>query len=98
MIETAVSRHQELASERFLKESEDRRVEREVRRHGLLANPVVYVLTGQCYSPSVYSIQGHGNSSTFLLRGAGERSQDVVHYDEHYTSYAHYHKIRFKEM
>ena len=46
-VKAIVSRRQELASQRFLKESEDRRVEREVRRHGLLANPVAYDVTGQ---------------------------------------------------
>jgi len=46
MIETTVSRRRELASERFLKGSEDRRAEREVRRHGFLAYSVAYDVTG----------------------------------------------------
>jgi len=62
----------------------------EVRCHGLLANSVAYDVTGQCYPSSVYSIKGHGNPSTFLLHGVGGRFQNVVHCDEHYTSYAHY--------
>jgi len=67
MIETTVSQRRELASESFLKESEDRRAEREVRRHGLVAYSVADDMTGQCRSPSVYPIRGHGNPSDLLL-------------------------------
>lgn len=69
MIETTVSQRRELTSERLLKENEDQRAEREVRRHGLLGNSVAYHMTGQCCSPSVYSVRGLRNPSTFLLHG-----------------------------
>ena len=98
MIKTTVSRRRELASERFLKEGEDRRAERGVRRHGLLANQVAYDVTGRCRSPSVYSIRGHGNPSTFLLYSVGRRFRNAVQYDESCNSYTHHHNIRFKEM
>ena len=41
MIVTTVSQRRELASERFLKESEDQRAEREVRGHVFVANSVL---------------------------------------------------------
>ena len=56
MIETTVSQRRGLASERILKENEDQRAEREVRRRGSRGNSVAYNVTGQCSSPSVYSI------------------------------------------
>jgi len=69
MIETTVSQRRELASERFLKESEDQRAEREVRRHRLMVNSVADDVAGQRCSPSVYSIRGHRNPSALLLHG-----------------------------
>jgi len=66
MIETTVSQRRELTSERFLKESEDQRAEREVFRHGFVANSVTDDITGQCRSQSVYSIRGLGNPSALL--------------------------------
>jgi len=71
MIETTVSRRRELASGCFLKEGENQRGEREVRRHGFLAYPVAYDVTGHCHSPSVYLTRGHGNPSIFLLYSVG---------------------------
>jgi len=98
MIETTVSQRRELASGCFLKKSEDRRAKREVRPHGLLANPVTYVVTGRCHLPSVYSIRGRRNPSTFLLHTVGQRFQNAIQYDQICDSYTHHYKIRFKEM
>ena len=67
MIEATVSQRRELASERFLKESEDQRAEREVRRHGLVANSVADDVTGQRHSASVYSTSVDRNPLALLL-------------------------------
>jgi len=55
-------------------------------------------VTGQFHSSRVYSIRGHGNPSIFLLYSLRKQFQNVAQYDEHSNSYAHHHKIRFKEM
>ena len=67
MIEATVSQRRELASERFLKESEDQRAEREVRRHGLVANSVADDVTGQRHSASVCSTSVDRNPLALLL-------------------------------
>ncbi|KAF9645014.1 hypothetical protein BDM02DRAFT_3120922 [Thelephora ganbajun] len=82
MIETTVSQRRELASERFLKESDDQRAEREdsVARRAYIQSEVTETLR------------------PFYCAVCEKQFQNVAQYDEHCNSYAHHHKIRFKEM
>ena len=59
MIETTVSQRRELASERFLKESEDQRAEREVSCPRCAGDSQAHNKLGQRRSQSVHPIRSH---------------------------------------
>jgi len=82
MIGTAVSRHWELASQRFLEENEHRRAKREDRRYGLLANTVAPNVTTILLAERILNPRSR-KPFDLLLHGVGDRFQNVVHHDEY---------------
>ncbi|KAF9779776.1 hypothetical protein BJ322DRAFT_1086345 [Thelephora terrestris] len=82
MIETTVSQRRELVSERLLKESEDQRAERE---DNVARRAYIQSEVAETLRP-------------FYCTVCEKQFKNVAQFDEHCNSYAHHHKIRFKEM
>jgi hypothetical protein len=99
MIETTVSQRRELASERFLKENDDQRAEREVCRQTIPGSSLRLTTQQDSVARRAY-IQSEVTETLrpFYCTVCEKQFQNVAQYDEHCNSYAHHHKIRFKEM
>ena len=99
MIETTVSQRRELASERFLKENDDQRAEREVCRQTFPGSPQRLTTQQDSVARRAY-IQSEVTETLrpFYCTVCEKQFKNVAQYDEHCNSYAHHHKIRFKEM
>ncbi|KAI8995315.1 hypothetical protein BD414DRAFT_435003, partial [Trametes punicea] len=82
MIETTVSQRRELDSERQIKETEEQRRQRE---EAVARRAAVQSEISNVLRP-------------FYCEVCEKQFQNVAQYDEHTNSYAHHHKIRFREM
>ncbi|THH21567.1 hypothetical protein EW146_g40 [Bondarzewia mesenterica] len=100
MIETTVSQRRELDSERQQKETEEQRLIREVCAR--LNSHILFVLTS-IYKNSVArraAVQSEISETlrAFYCNVCEKQFQNVAQYDEHTNSYAHHHKVRFRDM
>ncbi|KAI9057178.1 hypothetical protein FKP32DRAFT_1638578, partial [Trametes sanguinea] len=82
MIETTVSQRRELDSERMVKETEEQRKQRE---EAVARRAAVQSEISNVLRP-------------FYCEVCEKQFQNVAQYDEHTNSYAHHHKIRFRDM
>ncbi|KAH9853196.1 hypothetical protein C2E23DRAFT_823624 [Lenzites betulinus] len=82
MIETTVSQRRELDSERQIKETEEQRKQRE---EAVARRAAVQSELSTVLRP-------------FYCEVCEKQFQNVAQYDEHTNSYAHHHKVRFRDM
>ncbi|KAI0374377.1 hypothetical protein BV20DRAFT_919833, partial [Pilatotrama ljubarskyi] len=82
MIETTVSQRRELDSERQIKETEEQRRQRE---EAVARRAAVQSELSSVLRP-------------FYCEVCEKQFQNVAQYDEHTNSYAHHHKVRFRDM
>ncbi|KAI0824138.1 hypothetical protein BC628DRAFT_1379977 [Trametes gibbosa] len=82
MIETTVSQRRELDSERQIKETEEQRQQRE---EAVARRAAVQSEISTVLRP-------------FYCEVCEKQFQNVAQYDEHTNSYAHHHKVRFRDM
>ncbi|KAH9921944.1 uncharacterized protein BXZ73DRAFT_22923, partial [Epithele typhae] len=82
MIESTVSQRRELDSERQTKETEEQKRQREDA-----------VAKRQAVQTEIFSVL-----RPFYCEVCEKQFQNVAQYDEHTNSYAHHHKIRFRDM
>ncbi|KAF8273775.1 hypothetical protein EI94DRAFT_1714898 [Lactarius quietus] len=103
MIETTVSQRRELDSERQRNETEEQRRVREVR---ITDTSFILLVTHYYYSATQGSVARRAALQTeisevlrpFYCTVCDKQFQNVAQYDEHTNSYAHHHKIRFRDM
>jgi hypothetical protein len=101
MIETTVSQRRELDSERQRNETEEQRKAREVSVTG-----PSFILLVTYYPTSQGDVARRAALQTqisevlrpFYCTVCDKQFQNVAQYDEHTNSYAHHHKIRFRDM
>ncbi|KAI0757214.1 hypothetical protein C8Q80DRAFT_1265169 [Daedaleopsis nitida] len=91
MIETTVSQRRELDSERQIKETEEQRRQREARVTFLLFYDAV--ARREAVKSEISSVL-----RPFYCEVCEKQFQNVAQYDEHTNSYAHHHKVRFRDM
>ncbi|KAI0651646.1 hypothetical protein C8Q79DRAFT_934373 [Trametes meyenii] len=102
MIETTVSHRRELDSEKQIKETEEQRRQREVGYTSLLSfHPSAHASPPAQEAVARRAAVKSEISSVlrpFYCEVCEKQFQNVAQYDEHTNSYAHHHKVRFRDM